>query len=827
MLSRLLFAVGTLALLVTSVASAQNRTIRSEKLQLDDSAVDGTRHTITFDPGALAQNVVLTIPDPGSSTASLMLSTGSGGSFWDLTGNAGTTPGTNFLGTTDVQALHLYVNNGTGLNSNSLILNTNGSLQRDVGGDARGGNAVDLQIARGASTQVASGILATIGGGSLNTASGTQTTIGGGESNTASGIQSTIGGGRNNATSALHTTVGGGDNNMASGSQATVGGGVNNTAMSDNATVAGGSGNTASNTQTTVGGGGGNTASGVQATIGGGGGNTASGVGTSVAGGLSNTALAILSTIGGGQNNSTQGFYSAIPGGRGLTLSAHGTFGFLGGNNAGTGAGDNPMTIAAANTAVFGNTDLWLANNDNDASQLRFYEANATTGTFPGATNYTSFEAGAQTGDINYILPTTTAATTTVEEGVLQHDAGTGQLSWVDPSVAANAWNLDGNAATTPGTDYVGTSDAQALHLLVNGGTDNSLILNTNGSIQRDNAGNARGDEAVDLQRDRAAAQQVASGRHATISGGVNNRASGSWATMGGGDGNLASNEKATVGGGQSNTASSFNTTVGGGDNNTASGNSATIGGGGNNTASTAFATVGGGQANRASGDRATVAGGVGNTARGGFSAIPGGRGLRLNGNGSFGFVGNNAVGTNSMTIADPNIAVFGNTDLWLANNDNDASQIRFYEANSTTGAFPGATNYTSFEAGTQTADINYVLPTAAPMAATAGTDLGAGYMETTNTGTMSWRQSAVVTATNLNFGTVAGQTSSDVTVTVTGAAVGDIVNLGIDNAAVVNNSSYHAWVSAANTVTVRCNNYGAGAIIPATTNSFKVQVTK
>ena len=99
--------------------------------------------------------------------------------------------------------------------------------------------------------------------------------------------------------------------------------------------------------------------------------------------------------------------------------------------------------------------------------------------------------------------------------------------------------------------------------------------------------------------------------------------------------------------------------------------------------------------------------------------------------------------------------------------------------------------------------------------------------METDNAGTMSWRQSVVVTATNLNFGNVASQTSSDVTVTVTGAAVGDIVNIGVDNAAVAANSCYTAWVSAANTVTIRFNNYSLAAIAPATTNTFKVQVTK
>ena len=82
---------------------------------------------------------------------------------------------------------------------------------------------------------------------------------------------------------------------------------------------------------------------------------------------------------------------------------------------------------------------------------------------------------------------------------------------------------------------------------------------------------------------------------------------------------------------------------------------------------------------------------------------------------GSFGFLGQLSADRNDMTISAPKVAVFGNADLWLANNDSAASQLRFYESNSDTGAFPAGTNYTSFEAGDQSEDINYTLPTSAP----------------------------------------------------------------------------------------------------------------
>jgi hypothetical protein len=75
-----------------------------------------------------------------------------------------------------------------------------------------------------------------------------------------------------------------------------------------------------------------------------------------------------------------------------------------------------------------------------------------------------------------------------------------------------------------------------------------------------------------------------------------------------------------------------------------------------------------------------------------------------------------------------------------------------------------------------------------------------------------------------LDFPNTAAQTSSDLTITATGAADGDAVILGVPNAAVNANACYTAWVSASNTVTVRLNNFSAGAIDPAS-GTFKVLV--
>lgn len=65
-----------------------------------------------------------------------------------------------------------------------------------------------------------------------------------------------------------------------------------------------------------------------------------------------------------------------------------------------------------------------------------------------------------------------------------------------------------------------------------------------------------------------------------------------------------------------------------------------------------------------------------------------------------------------------------------------------------------------------------------------------------------------------LNFGSTAAQSASDLTITVTGATTNDTVALGLPLSP--SNGCYTAWVSAANTVKVRFNNYTSAAVDPA-----------
>jgi len=95
-----------------------------------------------------------------------------------------------------------------------------------AGGNARGANAVDLQTARSAANQVASGLESVVAGGGSNIASGTRSAVLGGIANTASGITSIVGGGSSNVASGTQATIAGGVGNIASGVLSWVVGGL-------------------------------------------------------------------------------------------------------------------------------------------------------------------------------------------------------------------------------------------------------------------------------------------------------------------------------------------------------------------------------------------------------------------------------------------------------------------------------------------------------------------------------------------------------------------------------------------------------------------------
>lgn len=138
------------------------------------------------------------------------------------------------------------------------------------------------------------------------------------------------------------------------------------------------------------------------------------------------------------------------------------------------------------------------------------------------------------------------------------------------------------------------------------------------------------------------------------------------------------------------------------------------------------------------------------------------------------------------------------------------------------------------------TAKLHFAAGTAAantaPLKFTAGTNLttpeagavefdGTNYYVTTGSTRHTLPKTLTGSAT-LDFGSTAAQSSTDLTITVTGAADGDVVSIGVPNASTLTNSSFSAWVSATNTVTIRFNNYSSGSQDPAG-GTFKVSVIK
>jgi hypothetical protein len=262
--------------------------------------------------------------------------------FWQLGGNAGTTPGTDFLGTTDDQPLELWVNG-----QRALRLEPTTNSPNVIGGSASNyvTNAVGVTIGGGSGNAVARSTLmadsladyATIGGGSENSVDG--------------GSYGTIAGGSNNCIldyvgSTCSVISGGAGNSVADGQYATIAGGSGNEAWvaGDCTTISGGGGNSISSAfypgfsmyatigggatnliteapQSTIAGGGGNSILGNDllgwvwdAFIGGGTGNSiyCQSYGAMIGGGTSNSIEIISpwSTIAGGSDNSI-GIYGA------------------------------------------------------------------------------------------------------------------------------------------------------------------------------------------------------------------------------------------------------------------------------------------------------------------------------------------------------------------------------------------------------------------------------------------------------------------------------------------------------------------------------------
>lgn len=203
-------------------------------------------------------------------------------------------------------------------------------------------------------------------------------------------------------------------------------------------------------------------------------------------------------------------------------------------------------------------------------------------------------------------------------------------------------WTTAFNSGTQATSSWSATNAAANVNAAIIPKGTGALIANIpDGAIT---GGNARGAYAVDLQRTRNNANQVASGGYGVLVGGIYNRNACGYAFLGGGFGNsLSGNADYTIivgGQGNSINTGASHIIVGGESNSIAFGSHGFIGGGQGNTAGNGHSVVtggrsngvfnghafiGGGQSNTASGQWSSVISGQSNTASASYSAVIGG----------------------------------------------------------------------------------------------------------------------------------------------------------------------------------------------------------
>ncbi len=398
--------------------------------------------------------------------------------LWLLNGNAGTTPGPQFLGTTDTNTLELEVDGTRAL----LLEPTTNNLPNVIGGAPN--NAV------------ATGVYgATMGGGDNNTihSGAYESAIGGGTQNSIKpgAYQSTIAGGTFNLidSNANNSFIGGGSVVIIQSNAAysTIGGGVYNTigSNSSNSTIAGGSGNSIgqSNAYATVGGGAVNNNNGAGSVIGGGGYD-----GANFGGNLINGANAAV--IAGGISNviQTNGYQSTIAGGGQNTIQSNANNATISGGNLNTiqtnannamiaGGGDNSIQYGASSSTISGGSVNTIQSNSTycviAGGNLNTIQSNAPWAAIGG-------------GDNNQIQ--TGSAYATIGGGLLnaiQDDATNSTIGGgFDNAIQPNATNstIAGGELNTiqsnAGFSFIGggkanTIQASALYATIPGGANN------------------------------------------------------------------------------------------------------------------------------------------------------------------------------------------------------------------------------------------------------------------------------------------------------------------------------------------------------------------
>ena len=524
---------------------------------------------------------------------------------WGLTGNAGTDPATNFIGTTDAVPFEVRVENERVLRLERVFSNPGPATY--IGNNVVSGYAGNI---------VATGVTsATMAGGGLingtpvpNSVMSIGTTVAGGNGNKAgddasafNGRYAAVGGGSSNTASGLTSVVAGGANNRATGSSSAVLGGSNNEASGAIATVLGGNTNTA--------GGSFSVAAGNRARV-----RTPADVGGGDTDGDQHTFVWNDASVAGNfTSTGPNQFLIHAAGGVGINTNAPAPGSALDVSGMATMTGFQLTTGVSSGfvlTSDASGNGTWQSAGSGDITAV-----NAGTGLSGGGTS------GAVTLAVDTAV-TQSRVTATCAAGSSIRTVNQDGTVVCEPDDDTPAWGLTGNAGTTA-TNFMGTTDNRALELKVNG----IRVLRLEPTSGTPNVVGGSSSNST-----------IAGSTGAVIGGGGQ-----------AGAGNTAASF-ATVGGGQRNTASGFESIVGGGDTNTASGSESIVAGGDHNTASGFAAIVAGGISNVASEFMTTVSGGFNNTAVAQDATVPGGRSNRAGGAGSF------AAG-NQAKVRDPSLS--------------------------------------------------------------------------------------------------------------------------------------------------------------------------
>jgi len=232
--------------------------IYAGKAAMIEGALPGSQLSGTYGSPVTISNAANIFAGDGAALANVNAATLNGlgsSNFWQRGGNAGTIPGTHFLGTTDNQPLQLRVNNQVGLRLEYPTLGSIPNLVGGYGGNRVGAGSEGVVIAGGGRLGFTNSVgadsdFAVIGGGDGNriTNNVRNATISGGNNNEIglNSVDSTIGGGgANRIESAFASTVAGGNANYIGVSYAAIGGGYYNTigGNSSHAAISGGNQN--------------------------------------------------------------------------------------------------------------------------------------------------------------------------------------------------------------------------------------------------------------------------------------------------------------------------------------------------------------------------------------------------------------------------------------------------------------------------------------------------------------------------------------------------------------------------------------------------------